>query len=459
MTVTVGIATAGEDPNLRTTVESSLRSAALLAGDAEVLVVLNGEGRAEGLVGIDSPMLRVRRLDRRNVSLARNAILDEARHDTILFVDDDCLVAPEWCAQLAAALDPPEVVAVGAPVEVPVVGPVTAYADYHRMYNAFPFGPGGPQMLVTTNCGLRRDRVPRGIRFDTTIPGNEDTGFALQLGRAGLATRWIDDATPVVHGFGEDIRELTGRFGNHCRYAVRQWLLLGQTEAAIPGALWLYRQRIREDFRYQRGFVEFVDAPVRTAFVVYDAIAAAVSAVSYLDELGNQLGQPLVAYDRPALDEEWLRVGELVRQCTAELSTSDWAGARPDYPGMPGRLGGPEPLLVPLLAQVRTALRRFAPPVPDDPGGRAGDVLNYGLSDGSARYLELLQGCRRMYDELCAGPQPVTRQAIERGARALGLPLPTALDAIEVSLRARPPRHAGGDDRPARAGQGAAVTR
>ena len=36
-----------------------------------------------------------------NVSLARNAAIDAASHDTIVFTDDDCAVQPQWCAQFA----------------------------------------------------------------------------------------------------------------------------------------------------------------------------------------------------------------------------------------------------------------------------------------------------------------------------------------------------------------------
>lgn len=104
MSVTVGIPTTGVRPVLRRCVEAAVRSATAAGQDAEVLVVLNGRADAPGLGRVNSPLLRVVRLDQPNVSAARNRAIALARHNVVLFADDDVLVPRQWCAQLRAAL-------------------------------------------------------------------------------------------------------------------------------------------------------------------------------------------------------------------------------------------------------------------------------------------------------------------------------------------------------------------
>jgi hypothetical protein len=432
MALTVGIATTGDDAlALRDTVETVVRSAELVSDDAEVLVVVNGRDRVPELDTVGSPLLRVRYLDVRNVAVARNTVLAESRHDTILFTDDDCAVPLEWCAQLGSALREPGCVAVGAPVRIPVAGPVSAYFDYHRVYDAVPAGPGGPLLLVTTNCGVRRDRVPPSIRFDPGLnTAGEDTGFSLALGKAGLAARWLADATPIRHGFSERIEEVTWRFMRNAGHSLHLFLRHGHADAAIPGALALYRQRLRDDLWLDRRFSELVSAEARTAFAVFDYLAAAVTAIGYLDRLGTELGHPLLALDRPGLSAAFREIGARVQESTAGLSTSDWAHLQVDYEGMRDRIGDPEPL----LAEVREALWRHALPVLTEPAGPVRDVLDHGAAEVAADYLDCLERFRQVYDDLCVAAEPVTRDALDRVARALDRPFNMAAAAVEVSL-------------------------
>jgi hypothetical protein len=363
------------------------------------------------------------------VAVARNTVLAEARHDTVLFTDDDCAVPPEWCRQLGSALR--ETAAVAAPVRVPVTGPVSAYGDYHRMFDAVPAGRGLPVALVTTNCGLRRDLVPASVRFDPRrSTAGEDTAFAIALGQAGVPIRWLADATPISHGFSEEIEELTGRFMRNARGGLELYLTHGHAEAALPGALTAYRQRLRDDLPLDRRFSELVAAEARTAFATYHSMSFAATLVGYLDRLGAELGQPLVELDLGGLVAAFRAVAAHVRERTAELSTSDWANLEVDYRGMKDRLGEPEPL----LAEVREALRRYARPVPDDPTGPVRDILDHGAAEVAAEYLDCLERVRRAFDDLCAAPDPVTRDALDRAARAVGVPFKTATDTLELRL-------------------------
>ena len=83
-------------------------------------------------------MLRVVFLDRPNLARARNVGIDQARHDTVLFGDDGAAYPDSWCTDLAGALRDPRFPVVTAPVRVPVRGPVTAFLDYQRFFDAPP---------------------------------------------------------------------------------------------------------------------------------------------------------------------------------------------------------------------------------------------------------------------------------------------------------------------------------
>jgi hypothetical protein len=433
MTFTVGIATTGDSPAvLRETVVRVIRSAELVSAGAEVLVVVNGRGRVPELDGVDSPLLRVRYLDKRGIGLARNTVLDEARHDTILFTDDDCYVPPSWCAELVSALHEPGWAAVGAPVRIPVAGPVSAYLDYLRIYDAVPFGSDGPLLLVTANCGLRRDLIPRTVRFDAclTSAGAEDTAFGLELGRHGLRSRWLAGATPIEHGCSEELEEITERYLRYARNGPHLFLEHGMGELAMPGILSHYRQRLADDNPFDRRFGEFLAPEARTAFATYDCMAAGAIMIGYLHRLGTELEHPLVELDLDGLRAAWTGAGQRLAEATSALSPSDWASLDLDYATMAGRLDDPQPL----PALVRRALRRHAVPLATDPTGRVGDVLNHGATTMSDDSMTMITQMRAAFAEM-VGRGGATRDTLDAVARAHGLPFKVASDTIEFNLR------------------------
>src|SRR3954452_1485084 len=138
MSVTVVIPSRGISPDLRASVDSALRAAIAAGDDAEVLVVVNGRTDAPALAGIDAPQLRVLHLEQANLSRARNVGIAEARHDTVLFGDDGARAAASWCVEVSHGLRDPRYPVVTGPVRVPVLGPVTAYLNHQRVFDAPP---------------------------------------------------------------------------------------------------------------------------------------------------------------------------------------------------------------------------------------------------------------------------------------------------------------------------------
>jgi hypothetical protein len=433
MSATVGIATTGERPQaLCGTVRTVIRGAARLSGDAEVLVVVNGRSRVPELERIESPLLRVVHLERRGVAGARNEVLARARHDTILFTDDDCEPPVDWCAVLAGALGSSAHVAVGAPVRTRIHGPVSAYLDHQRTMDAAAAGPGQAQTLVTANCGLRRDRLPAGLRFDPRLTSSgEDTALSLRIRAAGGTIGWLDGARPMLHPVAEDIGEIAARFTRYGQMGAVAHLNGGPPDMSIPGALDLYRLLTLDSHHANRRFTEVVAPQARHAFAAYDHLRHSCMLLGYLDRLGTDLGDPLVEVDHPALRDAWGKIDAEVRDRSAGLSTGDWAALEVDY----ARLGALPDEPQPLVDRVRAALRRHARAVKGRPGDRAAALLADGLDEAADRYLADVKRAMRLWSTLTAGSAPLTLARVESALRAAGLRFPEGSHLIEYRLR------------------------
>src|ERR1700735_623895 len=345
VTVTVGIPTTGELPTRRRIVEATMAPAALVSPDAEILVVVNGRGDAPGLGRIDSPMVRVMHLAERNVSAARNCAITHARHDTLLFADDDGMVPEPWCTELHAALTGRGWPVVTAPVRVPVSGPVTALIDYQRIFDAPPAGPEVTHTL-TGNCGLRASMIPSHVRYNEAhLPtAAEDVDFSFALRAAGLKIHWLADATPGLHCLPENIDEITERGVRYGRGGARLYLLRGNKKIAIPGALSWYASMAAGEHREYRRFPEFTLPGVRVAFTVYEYLLNACLLIGYLDELGAQLGHPLIEPDYQALSAAWQEISASAAEGVRGLSASDWDNLPTDYGRLERGVDPPDPV-------------------------------------------------------------------------------------------------------------------
>ncbi len=419
MLVTVGIATLGEDPPmLRKVVDAALRSVERTGG--EVLVVANGGARVE------MPGARVIHRAERGLAFARNLVLDEALHDTVLFTDGDCLVPPDWCATMSAALA--EQAMVTAPVRMVVGGPVTAFFDYQRLFNSIPGGQDRPPMIVTANCGIRRDRLPGGLRFATGFStAGEDTYFGLQLSDAGIPVPYLADATPIRHTLSESITELTHRWLRYARNGPKLFLEFGRSEGAWPNVLAFYRRRTAPDFRLERRFAEVIDPRARAAFAVFHTVMTGLTVAGYLEALGTLLDYPLVTVDHAGLDAEWARIGSAVDELTAGMTADEWGNLDIDC----RRIGDPVPSH-PLQDEVRAALRHHAPAIPTDPTGPVADVLAHAEAARIPGYVTDQSLTRTAWTELRESHDPVGSDAAERVTRPLGLWLPAARDMAEA---------------------------
>lgn len=279
----------------------------------------------------------------------------------MLFTDDDCLLSRSWCFDLHAALRDRRHSVVAAPVTVDVRGPVTAFIDHQRLFDAPPDGNGGVRYPVTANCGLRRDLLPGSLRFNDVDFNNaaEDVDFGLTLRAEGHGIVWLDDGPHVSHRMSESIDEITARFLRYGRAQARLYTRRGHQEAILPGARkWYARMVYGADTDYRR-FTEITDDGLRAAFTAYDLALHSSFLIGYLLELGEELNVPLVRIDEKGFAEGWREVAESVATPLPERPALDYA-----------QLGRGPAAHEPVPSWFTPLLRKHAPPAvlaPSDP--------------------------------------------------------------------------------------------
>lgn len=163
-----------------------------------------------------------------NISIARNACLDQSTADYLAFVDDDETVEPQWLDRLLA-----EAEKAGADV---VLGPVRAlYApdapDWMRrgdFHSTHPVWVNGEIRTGYTCNALLRLAAPSitGRRFDRALgrSGGEDTDFFTQVHAAGGRIAFAGDAF-----VNEPVPPARAKFG----WLARRRLRMGQTHGRL----------------------------------------------------------------------------------------------------------------------------------------------------------------------------------------------------------------------------------
>ncbi len=426
MTVTVVVPTLGVSSQLRSSVEDTIRAAALTGPDAEVLVMVNGGGRAPALANIGSPLLRVMYLQRANVSLARNVGIAAARHDTVIFGDDGIAVAPTWCTAFASGLRDPRYPVATGPVHVPVTGPVTALLDYQRVFEALPLDATEARTL-NGHCAIRRDRIPTRIRYDEeNLPVvGEDLAFGATLRAAGVRIRWLPGVPSVGHVLTDRIEEITDRALRYGRAAVTLWRQGLAPAARPPDMLAGYRYAGFGEHRLYRRFTEVVQPAARAAFTVYDYLFDLSFLIGYLAELGDRLGHPLIELDPAGLRLAWQDIAARTAAGAAGLTATDWQSLPVDYT----RLDEAPPTDDPLIAAVRQALARYAPPVPGRPPAALVDeaAADLGSAAGAPDRERLLDAWR----DWRASGAPLVADTVNGWARGIGFGFRDACATIE----------------------------
>jgi hypothetical protein len=416
MSVSVVLPSAGVSARLGESVRSMAEAAGRTGPDAEVLVVVNGRPHPD-VRHLGAPGVRVVRLDESNVAQARNVGIAEARHDTVIFGDDGATVPPTWCTDLAAVLRDPRYPVVTAPVRVPVLGPVTAFLDYQRLFDAPPANET-EALTATGALGLRRDRVPAGVRYDDVNMRQvgEDTAFGLALRAAGIRIRWLGGIAPARHLLPERIEEVTDRALRYGGGAGRVW---GRGLGAMLGpdeVLPIYRG-FASGYEGYRRFTEIDRPPLRAAFALYDYLFSVAWLVGYLGEAGP------ATVDLDGLRPE---LAALADRAAPTLGPDGWLAPPLDF----ARLDAGATTADPLIAAARAVFtRHVSVPAPTPRTRRPAGAASAGRQDVTDRMAALNTAWRR----LRASGTPLDADVVDRAVRAAGFGFREGCAGIERS--------------------------
>jgi cellulose synthase/poly-beta-1,6-N-acetylglucosamine synthase-like glycosyltransferase len=162
----------------------------------EIMVVDNGSSDGTAAIIRERPV-RYLREPRRGVSNARNRGIAESGGEILAFVDADCVVEPQWLAELVRAFDDPEVGAAAGDLQH--VAPTTAAerqaARLLGNWQRFAFN-SNPAYPITANAAYRRDVLKHIGGFDPHMTRAQDVELGLRFqGRSGRRLAYAERAT------------------------------------------------------------------------------------------------------------------------------------------------------------------------------------------------------------------------------------------------------------------------
>lgn len=218
--VSVVIPTRNRPQDLRDAVDSILAADRL---PAEIVVADQSTGTRAQLphgAGVDVVHLELASV---GVSRARNEAIAAARHDVLVFTDDDVLVEHDWLARLVEPLlaAPPRTATTGAVLALPSEAdghvPSLTHRTEPEVFSGRPF----TDPLFSNNMALRRQAFAEVGGFDERFGAGadftnaEDNDLGYRLLEAGYEIVFVPDAVLYHRGArrGRDLARLDFSYG------------------------------------------------------------------------------------------------------------------------------------------------------------------------------------------------------------------------------------------------------
>jgi succinoglycan biosynthesis protein ExoA len=219
----------------------------------ELLVCAEGDPRVPDAVHDRLPEARVCSVDRGALpGAARNLLVEQARGDLLLFLDDDVTVAPDLLARLAAvAAAHPGCGVFGGPNDTPadstrfqitqgaVLASIVGSGPVRRRYGAHPPGEADERFFILCNLAVRRDVM---VAFPKELVCAEENAVLAELAHEHI--RMFYDPELVVY---HERRATLGGFARQMhKYGRGRGQLLAREPGTarpaylVPSALLLY---------------------------------------------------------------------------------------------------------------------------------------------------------------------------------------------------------------------------
>ena len=196
--LTVVVPTRGRAAYLEVTLESLRRQRTRTPH--EILVIDDGAADATAEVAERYGGRLIQHGERRNLNVARNTGVREARADLVAFLDDDVFVPPDWLdALVEGAARHPDAEVFGGPIRPRLEGnPPRGCGREDPPITALDLGPEDveAEMVWGANFAVRRSAVERIGHFDETrdrLHGDEED-WLLRLRAAGGKIVYLADA-------------------------------------------------------------------------------------------------------------------------------------------------------------------------------------------------------------------------------------------------------------------------
>ena len=217
----------------------------------EVLVCAQANGVAEETLA-HIPDAVVLTLRRPNPRVARNLLLERARGDLLLFLDDDVVAPPGLLANLVRlAHRYPDVDVFGGPnltppgsprfetIEGAVLGSPFASGPVYRRYRRSRGRLADDRSFTLCNLAVRREAM---LPFVTEIGGGEENALLMELERRGSKMRYESDLL-VYHGRRPTLRTFASqmvKYGLGRGHVVRRSPRTLRPAYFVPTALLAY---------------------------------------------------------------------------------------------------------------------------------------------------------------------------------------------------------------------------
>lgn len=157
-----------------------------------------------------------------NISIARNACLDNATGDFLAFIDDDETASPDWIARLIETAKTAAADAVLGPVKAIYGADAPGWMRRCDFHSTFPVWVGDRIITGYTCNVLLRLAAPSlaGRRFNLALgrSGGEDTEFFTHMHRMGgkiayAPGAWVEEPVPVKRASFSWLAKRKFRFG------------------------------------------------------------------------------------------------------------------------------------------------------------------------------------------------------------------------------------------------------